>query len=209
MKKILNILLAISLVSVTFYSCNDDDDDDKSSNKDSYLKVEDTEYSLSFGILEYWGEETTDGPYYLDLYLAGGFTLTDDDDDYTVEGEGNVIYFELYSSNSTSLTAGEYTYDTTSYEAFTFDYSDYLVNYNLETDEYDEMGEISSGTIDVSKDGSTYKISIDCMSSDGTAITGYFEGTLDYYDFSEEEISSSSTEVKKKKSNSYKFKKIE
>ena len=166
------------MMGASMVSC-DKDDDKEFENKVTY---EGTEYELNDGYLEYygvWGDST----YNFDI------TLVSSDVDYNVvsgipTGTGNIIYFELFSSSSTELVPGTYVFDPDgTSEANTFDEGNFALNFNFTT-ETGLVRQISLGSLIVEKEGSTYKLTIDCTDSAGKKITGNYEGTLSFADWS-------------------------
>jgi len=57
---------------------------------------------------------------------------------------------------------------------------------------------LAGGVVNVSKDGNEYTIEIDCVNKEGQEITGYYKGTLDYFDGIEYETSASLKSKKRK-----------
>ncbi|MBW6499626.1 MAG: hypothetical protein K0B09_14650, partial [Bacteroidales bacterium] len=80
----------------------------------------------------------------------------------------------------TDLPAATYTFNATSMASGTFDDGSFWV----EKGTYFDTGDITGGTVKVSKSGSNYEITIDCNTSTGKKITGYYKGPLTYEDHS-------------------------
>jgi uncharacterized protein (TIGR02145 family) len=136
------------------------------------------DYPLNAGILENYGSARNVYSFDLILYSSGiSFSTVDE----TVDGTGNIVYLNPYSSSS-SFATGTYTYD----DGFTgnvgtFNMGMLGINLNMNTFSGTTVF-ISSGTVTVAKSGLTYEITINCKSSDNKIIDGYFKGGLTYYD---------------------------
>ncbi len=195
------------------FSGEDEEEDEEETT--NYFAVDDSEFELNYGIIEYYeGYSENENSYNTDLTLLSS-ELTDEDGDGAYEYNNiDVIYFELYSSISNGLDEGTYTYDVQSYDASTYDYAEYMTNYSYDystgEESYDNYSEIIGGTITVSKSDDTYTIDIDCYNEDGNAIIGHYEGTLDYVIYADEdEVTSSVASLKTTKAKKLRFKKVE
>ena len=193
MEKLIKLFCALFLASTMFISCDKDDDDE---NEKNHFTSGGKEYTLTQGAFENYGLTDTadlkhDG-YNLDLVLlSDGFTIsTDSVGDMDITGTGQYIYFELFTSKGTEFDSREYTYsESIPYPIGTFDYSEFNLNYSEDID--DNEIEITSGKVTISKDGDMYSISIDCIDENNNAVTGFYKGTLKYYDYTVEEKSAS------------------
>lgn len=183
------LILALLTISVSITSCGKDDDENDDENgipEENHLKHDARMYEISDGILEYYGQWWDDtGGFNFDITLfSSGITFDEELEDFT--GKGNMIMFEMFSESKTELKPGTYTFDADqSYDAGTFDRGLFFLNYDIETETAEVTGEIAGGTVKVEKSGSTYKITIDCTDNKGEKLTGFYEGTLDYYDWSD------------------------
>lgn len=184
-------MVAMLATSISFVSCDkDDDDDDK---KKSQFTYENTEYDLDEGSLTYygvWGTDSVDEGYNFDIFLfSSGISFESDSTGYI--GVGNFIYFEMFSSSTTELVEGTYNFDAdATYAPNTFDMGDFAINFNMDTFTGDLQESIAGGTVNIEKDGSDYKITVECTDSSDKTITGYFEGALTYEDQSNKKSSS-------------------
>jgi hypothetical protein len=178
-KKILTLVL---LPLVIFAGCKKDKDGDSPNN---YIKYEGKTYTINQGILENYGEED-EGVYNLDLTLfSSGINLIVSEGEIVgATGKGNVIYFEMFTTSETQLDAGTYEFDYYSEEAGTFDDGEILINYDAEDYQADIDQYINHGTVTVAKSGDIYEIRINCTDEDDKSVTGYFKGTLTWYDAS-------------------------
>ncbi|MCY1719764.1 hypothetical protein OU798_05385 [Prolixibacteraceae bacterium Z1-6] len=177
MKLLIGVLLAVTLIS----SCNKDDEETATSN---YLKIADAEYDLSAGLLENFG---TDNWYYgylgkLILYSKGLSLQIDEENHYEFIGKGDAIYFVLFSSSEDVLDNANYVFTSTEpYSIGTFYEAGYTINFDTEDWDADESDDIVSGTVSISKSGNVYSISINCTGENSEKITGFYEGTLRYF----------------------------
>lgn len=177
MKKLnFRILLSLFVISTLFVGCSDDEDAPK-----NYITYDGVTKAISAGLLDYYGSAGLSS-YNFDVTLYGGFKYSQTTG---FSGTGNYIYFELFSSSSTELVSGTYTFDATeSMAPNTFDIGELAFGYSIADETADVYKEIISGTAKVQKDGTTYTINIDCTASDGKKITGYYKGSLSYDDLS-------------------------
>jgi hypothetical protein len=186
MKNLFKTFTGAVLLGVLLTSCNKDDDNENPTK--NYFKVDDITYEISSGVLENYGIDYAgqyEG-YNLDLNLVSkGIQVSEDDyGEMEVTGSGQIIYFEMFSSNGLSLDNGDYNFDGISpFPVGTFDYGDYAINWD-ENDE--DWIEISSGKVTVNKTGNEYEITINCTDENGANITGYYKGLLEYYNYDTE-----------------------
>jgi hypothetical protein len=182
MKKLLPLSSYLLVISILFVAC---DKKKNETNPKNYFRLDEKNYELAFGILENYGKYYGDTAVNIDLSLFSPEIKIDEKvvplDSIT--GTGAALYFEAFSTDSTGLVSGDYTYDATeSGYPWTFDYSVVIHDYNIET----EMGpylNITSGKINVTRNGDNYKITFNCFTADGKNVTGTFEGKLDMYDY--------------------------
>lgn len=176
------MLLFASLI-LFLGSCKKDDDSNSPSK--NYMQLDASEYELSKGILENYGKYEGDNGYNLDLTLfSSGLKIVEEDGEVSdMSGEGHAIYFEIYTSTSKKLDIGTYEYDSTGTgESGTFASGGCVADYNIETEEGTSL-ELSEGTLTVTKNDGIYEISFDCIAEDGTSVTGYYKGSLKYYNY--------------------------
>ncbi|MBN2215604.1 MAG: hypothetical protein JW723_15335 [Bacteroidales bacterium] len=180
--KIEKNILAFLLLSLIFFAgCKKDDN---GSSPNNYIKYDDKTYAIDKGILENYGE--WEGVYNLDLSLvSNGINLIESQGEITgATGTGNIIYFEMYTTNSLQLDNGTYEYDYYGLEAGTFDDGWVAINYDVNEENGDVEQDIEDGTVTVSRNGDIYEITIDCTDEVGKSVTGFFRGTLKWYDSS-------------------------
>jgi hypothetical protein len=178
MKKNLSRLAGFLIIAVGILAgCNKDDNAPK--NQFTY---EGTNYNLKTGFIENYGA-STDVAYNTDLtFVSSEFTVHDASGEVdSISGTGHFVYFEIYSSSQTEIVPGTYTFDESeSGNALTFDWGAFGMNTVAYGGTYKSL---SAGTVIVKKSGTTYTITFDCTDSNTKKITGYFKGTLDYYDY--------------------------
>ncbi len=186
MEKLVKLFCGLLLASSLLISCDKDEDDDVSQK--NYLKIGETEYVLSKGMYENYGQMEWEGwqydGYNLDLTLfSSGLTNSTDSEGYTdLSGSGQVIYFEMFSSKGNEFDSRDYTFSSSEpYPVGTFDYGEFCISYS-DDNEVNNWIDISSGKVTISKSGDTYSITIDCKSENGDNIKGFFKGTLQYID---------------------------
>ena len=178
-RKILTIILLSLFI---FAGCKKDK---KESSFNNYINYDGKMYELSKGIIENWGQWDADGAYNLDLTLtSSGITLVEVSGEIDhAEGKGHGIYLEMFTNNASQLANGTYEYDYWSEEAGTFDYGWVSINYDAALDDAEIDQDIEGGTVTINKSGDIYEITFNCTDEDGKSVTGYFKGTLKYYDY--------------------------
>lgn len=187
MKKLFKLFIGIFVLSSLFIGCSDDDDDQ---DKNNVLKVEDVTYDLKDGLLLNSGEDDGSWEMEWDGYWYMLALVSFDVNTENVPAGQQVILINLFSSNATALDSGDYTFDLTSpFAVKTFTTSGYSVNFDpdIEPEDPDDIMEnlvlIVSGTVSVSKNGTTYEIDANCKDINGKTVKAYYKGTLDYFDF--------------------------
>jgi hypothetical protein len=171
------------------FNCGDDDDDSNNVNPlaDNVLIVGDDSYDLEWGSILNYGEfEEGSGIINLDLELWS-IGIIEPESGCEPSGEGQGIYFEMFTSNDTSLDDGTYTYNMDP-ELGTWDFGDYILDFS-DTNEDDETWIfLDSGSVTIDKTGSNYNISWDLVDGDGISITGNFSGGLNYCNYIGEDL---------------------
>ena len=193
MKHLFNLFTVIFLLSVTIVGC---DEDDENTDK-NFFKVGDTEYELVSGALENYGQDegedqdlVYDG-YNIDLTLCskGVNITTDEEGDMHCTGEGQILYFEIFTTSGNALDNGEYIFDGTSpFPTGTFDVGLYLTDWDEDNEDHDWI-EFTTGILMVSKNGDEYEITISGTDDNTNIITGYYKGTLSYFNYDSDEKS--------------------
>jgi hypothetical protein len=175
MKKIILFVIAITI-------CSCSGDDDNNSNSINKLIVDGVEYPLESGNLLNYGSDV--GIYNIDLDIQSPGIVVPDCTEESAIGQGQNIYFEMWTSNPDFLDSMTYSIvDEEFLEVGDITTSDYILNYDSDAQE-NTWTIISSGTVDVQKSGNNYTISWDLTGMDGEVITGNYSGTLMYCDIS-------------------------
>jgi hypothetical protein len=174
-------ILSLLVITVIFAltSCKKDD---KSTKQGDYFTYDSKDYELSSGIIEYYGAGSGNG-YNFDvtLYSSG---ISWNTTDMLLEGTGNLATFEMYSSSSSDLANGNYTFDSQNIEnQGTFSTGIFGLEFNV-TNFTGTIVSISSGTVTVQKTDSNYELTINCKTTDNKTIEGHFNGPLTLIDYS-------------------------
>jgi hypothetical protein len=164
--------------------------DSKNEDRNNGINYQGQEYALSKGYLEYYGKVSGKESYNMDLSIvSSGLSVHETNGEIdSVYGIGNVLYFEIFTSDSSFLDSRTYTFDPQkTYEPGTFDNGVVGLNLNLATFEGDYFP-VVSGTVKINKNGDEYEVSVDCKNGTGKTITGYYKGTLNYYDYGDVDL---------------------
>ena len=179
MKK--HYLLILSIFTVfAITSCSSDDDSGSNSNgtnasSDSYLEIEGDNYQLRSGVIEDYGEGSNE-TFNFDITLIST-NVTSINGEFIPEGDSYTgIYFELWSDNSSDLAEGTYSYSN-SEDGFTYTYSE--IHKDISTDTFTgEYIDITSGELEVNKNGNNYEFTFTGTTFDGDDISMYYSGSL-------------------------------
>jgi len=169
-KNLFKLAFVLLSFGVFFSSCSDEE---TLSNAFSYKGQE---YPIEKGRMITYGSVTT-GVYNIDLELYSSEVNPVSD-----TGTGNMIYFEMFTNNNTSLAAGEYTFTQTEAN-YTFDIAKFYINFNFGSWSGTSFY-VHEGTVNIKKSGTTFTIDIDCTDDQGNVIKGNYEGTLSFTDAS-------------------------
>lgn len=169
--------MGILVAAISFVGCKKDSDD-----RANQFQVADNEYAVDSLELEYQGTITNGYDFWLDLISP---EVTVDENGYW-GNHGNVISFELVSSDMTGIPSGNYVFNNTANgPAFSFSTGHYSVNWI-----YNNPGsvwiDLASGTISVSRNGNKYEISFTGTDEDGKKVTAYYKGVGTVYNFTTE-----------------------
>ena len=136
-----------------------------------------TTTNVTNGIELQYGDWSNPGEYNFDLMILGeGITYSASGD--SLAGTGNYLYFEMFTSDSTTLASGTYNFNANSTAAGIFDIGEGFQNYNMSTGTSDDYLEATTGTVTIDRDGDTYIIDIEISDGAGGTITAHYEGTL-------------------------------
>lgn len=175
-------VVGIFAISLIITACTKDGDTPEMKNAITYNS---TEYDMSKGLLEYYGIIQGTGNNIDLVLLSSGLTpvVTNGVVD-SIIGTGSGINFEIFTTGATSLDVGDYTFDgTMSGSPGTFDYGNAIFNFNTVTQEGTIL-DITGGKITIISNDPVYELSFKCTGEDGKSITGYYKGSLQYYDMS-------------------------
>lgn len=174
-EKILTGLLIFSLLGMT--GCS------KDKEEGNYFLYGGVEYPLNQSVMQYYGQLTEGAGYNFDVSLfSTGITF--DEVEADLDGTGQAIYFEMFSSSATGLVNGDYLFDMLASEnALTFDKGNFGTNLDFNT-QTGEVINIISGKVTVSKSGNEYEFTFSGEIQGGATITGHFKGSIPYYDWS-------------------------
>lgn len=186
MKKYFYSIFWVLFVSFYFIRCEEAFQNDLI--KKNYLKIGNYEYDLSTGVLEYNSQAEGNEGFDLDLGLFSKNVIISGNDNggYGILGSGEIIQFDMFTSNERFLDKGIYSFQNTPpYPIGTFSYGLYTVGWEQGDLSLDNTFRISSGKITVDKKGKEYEISIDCKDENGNDVTGYYKGALQYFNSSD------------------------
>ena len=195
MKNLFKPLIAVLVISLFIAGCKKDKKEETVKN---YFNYNGSEYILSQGFLENYGKYEDEG-YNIDLtLLSSDFTIHEGSGDIdSISGKGDILLFEIYTSLPNKLDVRDYIYDATeSGAAGTFDWGVIGMDLNIMT-ETGAAYEITAGKVSVTSNGSAYEITINCTAN-GKTITGYYKGSLKYYNYDKKK--KSGVRVQKNKS---------
>lgn len=184
-------------VTVAFSGCSKDEETPAKTNSFSF---ESKTYDTPKGFIEFYGPESDNKSANFDILLVSSDVNYDaPSDEYTYSDNYDYMVFELNSSSLTELVSGNYTYDF-------WDMEDELAKPNTFSDAYvgvdvidestadHEYGsdETTTGTVTVTKSGTTYEITYS-VKLEGKMVEGYYKGSLTAIDYSDEGAMKSGT----------------
>ena len=173
MTKIIKTTLLIAMLGIVFVSCKKDEED-PTPQKTNFFSIDGTEYSLSAGFTEEYGGSEATG-YNFDLTVhSSGLTYREGD---LISGQGEELYFELWSTSSTGLASGTYT-SSISEAPNTYTYGEIYININAGDLSADAAYEATSGSVTITVSGSTYSVNFDLTITGGGKLTGNYTGAL-------------------------------
>jgi hypothetical protein len=183
MKANFSIFAVIILLGFCLAGCKKDSIEAEPEPAANYLKVGETDYDISKGIIEDFG--LYNGSFYRFILKLVSQNITIQEingSPDSVSGIGNVIYISLISKIPGKLSLGDYLYDQLSGVSQTFYFFSYTVNWDtsLPPDHYVRL---KSGTVKVIQNNEEYKLSFSGIDWDNNVISGYFKGKLTYYKF--------------------------
>lgn len=180
MTKFTKLFIAILLLSLFVSGCKKDE---KKTVK-NYFNYNGTEYILTQGFLENYGKYGDQG-YNIDLtLLSSDLKINESNGEVdSLSGTGHALIFEIFTSLPNKYDIKDYLYDASESGADgTFDWG--MVGMNL--DLANETGltfDITGGKVSVTSNGTEYEITINCTDEKGKTVTGYYKGSLKYYNY--------------------------
>jgi hypothetical protein len=150
--------------------------------------------SFTNGVINYWGDYYETGKTNNFLVFLANATDTLEIELNTNTNSVDTIAKGTYSA----LTITNYT-STTEYKAFTFVAGDNVKWFGTWFYNKTIYTRITGGTIVISRNQPDYKIAYDLSDSFGNEIKGTYEGTLNYFDLSETEAESVTSQALKAK----------
>jgi len=181
MKLLQNSLLGLVIIILVFSGC-------KKNEKESvnYLQVGDTTIYLSDGNKLYFGQ-TSDNTYNFDIELvSSNIALSTNPNGFPVyTGKGTYLSFEVFTSSSSSLANGEYTFffDGNTSPAGTYEGCKYSSEFVYETDYNYQI--ITEGILTVKNIKGGMELSFVGETAQGEDVKMYYKGALNYYEFLE------------------------
>lgn len=176
---------ALVLFLVSFVACSSDDDSGKGGQ--NYFTYQDKTYELKAGIIEKDGTDWSDDgsmEYYISL-TSSAIGFDSNNEAYPTENIFSIIGFNLFSKANTQPKTGTYTYNAEHNVDYTFDDAAAFLNVNweevVENDDIFGLGTvlfITSGTIELHKTGSIYKMDFEFTTHTNEIIKGHYEGEL-------------------------------
>lgn len=192
MKRFFTTAISVLTISLLIITCKKDVIAPKNS-----ITYDNTEYDLNSGFLEFYGTIRGTGKNIdLTLISSGLVPVITNGLIDSITGTGNGINFELFTTNSTSIDIGDYTYDAgKTGSPGTFDFANTILNFNTVTAQGIDL-DINGGKVSIIKNGSEYELTFNCTGVDGKSVTGYYKGSLHYYDTS---TTTKSAKIKKRR----------
>ena len=174
-EKILTGLVICSLLGMA--GCS------KDKEEGNYFLYGGVEYPLNQGVVQFYGQLTEGAGYNFDVSLfSSGITF--DEVEADLDGLGQAIYFEMFSSSATGLANGDYLFDMLATEsALTFDKGNFGTYLNFDAQTGDVIN-IIAGKVTVSKSGDEYEFTFSGEIQGGETVTGHYKGNIPYYDWS-------------------------
>ncbi len=189
MKNSIKFLIVLFVMSSVFAGC--DKDKDKDDDTDSvvvaptnYFMHGTTSYDISQCLMFGYGEYQP-GIFSIDInFITPGITLHQSNGQIdSTSGNGNIVYFELMTSDATLLDVGTYTYsDGTTSEIKTFEYGGAIIDYKSDGTGDETEYEVASGTLTVISNSSTIEITYDCIDLTGNVLKGHYKGAYTFID---------------------------
>lgn len=178
MKKIIQLLIGLTVIIILPFQCMKDNSTQKNS-----ITYQNQVYNIDKGVLEFYGKIRGNGNNIDLTLLSSSLTIHETNGLIdSISGTGNGVNFEMFTTGTTALQVGDYTFASdSSGNAGTFDYGNVILNYNTTTNQGTNQ-DITGGAISVKSAGAVYEITFNCTLKNGNGLTGYYKGPLKYYD---------------------------
>lgn len=169
---------------------NGDENGDNDNNEEAqnFFSLNNEEYPLKTGLLEFWGEDTP-GTFAWDVNLLSSNLSINFENDFPFEFEDDLvsnILFELNTDTSTGLVVGVYEIEDENFSPFKCSYFDITLQCDysdLEADEEEACEGFyfieSIGTVEVvSIEDEVYEFKIEGETEEGFAFEAHYKGEL-------------------------------
>lgn len=178
MKKLFQLLIGLIAISTLSFQCSDDN-----ATQRNAITYQNEVYNIDKGVLEFYGNIRGSGNNIDLTLLSASLTIHETDGLIdSISGTGNGVNFEMFTTGTTALQVGDYTFDTDSTgNSGTFDYGNVILEYNTATNQGTNL-DITAGVVSVKSAGAVYEITFNCTLENGNGLTGYYKGPLKYYD---------------------------
>lgn len=179
MKNFLFTVIGLLTISLVVSTCTKSGVTPEMKNSITYNNAE---YDITSGLLEYWGNiQGTGKNIDLTLISSGLIPVVTNGKVDSITGTGSGINFEIFTVDSLSLDVRDYNFDATSSGSpGTFDFGNAIFNFNTVTGSGTSL-DLTAGKLTIINKGSVYELSFKCTGADGKSVTGYYKGSLQYY----------------------------
>lgn len=168
--KNLGFLFIFSLLFISVSCGSDDDNNDDDNGTTNEFVYDGTAYALTNGFIQEYGGASL---FNFDITLYGGLVLQNEQ----FSGTGEVVYFEMWTDQATSLKSGTYNYAATESD-LTFTIGEIGIDCDTTTQSCATNLVVASGTVDLDVSGSNYDVDFNLTTTTGENVTGTFSGTL-------------------------------
>jgi hypothetical protein len=181
-------LLALTVAAVAFTACSKDDDSGNGSGnggntnpppvKKNELVYDGTAVDVKSALMLDYGVYGGFNAYNFDLFITTG-SLEINPTSLRFEGEGDLLYIELFTNKQDGLEDGSYTFSAIDFgKPNTFETADYVIGFKSSDGSIVDALEGSGGGITSKFANGTYEITIDLQLTNGKKLEGYFKGVI-------------------------------
>jgi hypothetical protein len=175
-------LLGFAIVAVAFSACKKDDDSNGNGTtpppaKKNELVYDGVKSDIKSSVMIDYGNYGGFNAYNFDIFLSTkDLVWNAQAEDFA--GIGDLLYFELFTTDSTGLADGSYSQSNIDFgKPNTFETGFYIINFNTSNSSLDDMLEVNSGGLTSKRNGNEYEFVIDVTLDSGKKLTGYYKGT--------------------------------